>query len=68
VIVLDKSAQSINCVINSLKSNFCGYHSFIYSDNHGVRRKLMWVNLASMKARVASNPWMICGTSMLLNQ
>ena len=60
VTVLDKSAQSITCVINSFKSNFCWYHSFVYGDNQGVERK-MWANLASMKARVASNPWMICG-------
>jgi hypothetical protein len=59
--VLDKSAQSINCVINSLKSNLCWYHSFIYGDNHGVERRLLWVNLASMRARVANNPWMIGG-------
>ncbi|XP_059446471.1 uncharacterized protein LOC132178021 [Corylus avellana] len=27
----------------------------------GVDRKLLWINLASMKVRVANNPWMICG-------
>jgi hypothetical protein len=39
VTVLDKSEQSINCVINSLKYNFCWYHSFVYGDNKGVDRK-----------------------------
>jgi hypothetical protein len=26
-----------------------------------VDRKLLWASLASMKGRVAANPWMICG-------
>ena len=54
--ILDKCAQRINCVINSLKNNPYWYHSFICGDNKGVDRKLMWVNLASIKVRVASNP------------
>jgi hypothetical protein len=24
-------------------------------------RKMMWINLASMKTRIAANPWIICG-------
>ena len=49
--VLDKCAQSINCVINSLKNNLCWCHSFTYLDNKDVDRKLSSVNLASMKVR-----------------
>jgi hypothetical protein len=61
VTILDKSEQSINCVIKSLKSYFCWFHSFVYGANKGVDRKLLWVNLSSMKGKVANNAWMICG-------
>jgi exonuclease III len=61
VIVLDKSYQSINCVVKSIKNNLNWFHSFIYGDNKGVDRKLLCMNLASMKTKVANNPWMICG-------
>jgi exonuclease III len=53
VTILDKSEQSINCVIKSLKSYFCWFHSFVYGANKGVDRKLLWVNLSSMKGKVA---------------
>jgi hypothetical protein len=61
VTVLDKSYQSINCVIKAIKVNLCWCHSFIYGDNKGVDRKILWDNLVSMKARVNNQPWMICG-------
>jgi hypothetical protein len=61
VTVLDKSHQSINCVIKAIKDNLCWCHSFIYGDNKGMDRKLLWNNLVSMKAKVKNQPWMICG-------
>ena len=60
VFVINKSDQSINCMVKFLKYNFCWYHSFVYGDNKGVDRKLLWTNLASVKASVGNNPWMIC--------
>ena len=59
--ILDKSYQSINCIVKSIKNNLNWFHSFIYGDNKGVDRKLMWMNLVSMKTTVANNPQMICG-------
>jgi hypothetical protein len=60
VTVLDKSYQSINCVVKSIKNNLNWFQSFIYGDNKGVDRKLLWMNLALMKTKVANNLWMIC--------
>jgi hypothetical protein len=59
--VIDKCEQSIQCFIKSLKHNTYWFHSFVYGANKGVERKLLWASLASMKGRVAANPWMICG-------
>jgi hypothetical protein len=61
VSVLDKSDQSINCSIMALSSNMCWFHSFVYGANQGVDRKLLWNNLCSMKTKVGTSPWLICG-------
>jgi hypothetical protein len=61
VSVLDKSEQSIDCSIKSLSSNLCWFQSFVYGANQGVDKKLIWNNLCPMKAKVGTNPWMICG-------
>jgi exonuclease III len=61
VSVLDKSDQSINCSIMALPSYMCWFHSFVYGANQGVDRKLLWNNLCSMKTKVGTSPWLICG-------
>jgi hypothetical protein len=61
VAILDKSEQSINCSIKSISSHICWFHSFVYGANQGVDRMYLWTNLCSMKAKVGTNPWMICG-------
>jgi hypothetical protein len=61
VLVLDKSEQSINCSIKSLNNNFYWFHSFVYGANRGVDRQHLWTNLCSMKGKVGTNPWLICG-------
>jgi hypothetical protein len=55
-------SRVFNVSLNPLSIIVVGwFRSFVYGANKGVDRKLLWAGLASMKGRVAANPWMICG-------
>jgi hypothetical protein len=48
-------------LLSPFSSRLCWFQSFVYGANQGVDRKLLWNNLCSMKAKVDTNSWMICG-------
>jgi hypothetical protein len=61
VSVLEKSAQSITCVVNSVKEKFRWFHTFVYAANQLVDGRPLWQELSSMKTRAASHPWIMRG-------
>jgi len=61
VSVVNKSDQSITCLVNSIKERNSWYHTFVYGANNPIDRRSLWQNLLSIKLRVVDGPWIICG-------
>jgi endonuclease/exonuclease/phosphatase family metal-dependent hydrolase len=47
--------------VHSIKEKSSWYQTFVYGANKAIDRQSLWQNLLSMKVRVASNPWILCG-------
>jgi hypothetical protein len=61
VSVVDRSDQSVTCIFYSNQEKACWYQTFVYGANNPIDRRCLWQNFHSMKLRVSSTPWILCG-------
>jgi hypothetical protein len=58
---LIRVSKALIVSLNLLRTTLASFILLPMGHNKGVDRKLLWINLGSMKVKVANNPWMICG-------
>ncbi|KAJ9561644.1 hypothetical protein OSB04_006804 [Centaurea solstitialis] len=61
VMVIEMHAQFIHCEIRVHGHSVPFFCSFVYGDNRGVERRLLWSGLRKFKVFLGNRPWVVMG-------
>ena len=61
VMALHTTRQMVFCLIEDIQSHEKIYCSFVYADNNGIARRVLWCDLQMAKIVTIGKPWILMG-------